>query len=149
MHTHSGLIARIGYSQYSEPDFFSYANLTKSVLGGDWYSCIDAGAKLLGALHGMQSSANLKKSEKTFSVMLYEKTNETPTPYTLELLEPQTADKETTELFMDFKRFVERIPAKAFKPYYTTDFRIMSGRYYRVTVNKCGWLVEDYFSINQ
>ena len=45
--------------------------------------------------------------------------------------------EETTELFQDFKSFVELIPAPAFKPYYTTDFRIMTGRYYRVTVNKC------------
>jgi len=55
----------------------------------------------------------------------------------------------TATLFQNFKGFVERIPAKAFMPYYTTDFRIMTGRYYRVTVNKCGWLVEDYFSINR
>jgi hypothetical protein len=55
----------------------------------------------------------------------------------------------TATLFQNFKGFVERIPAKAFMPYYTTDFRIMTGRYYRVTVNKCGWLVEDYFSINK
>lgn len=143
------LVARIGYSQYSDPDFFSYANLTKSVLDGDWYSCIDAGAKLLGALHGVQSSANLGKSEKTFSVLLYENPKSKATPYTLELLEPSNPDKETAELFRNFKRFVERIPAKAFKPYYTTDFRIMNGRYYRVTVNKCGWLVEDYFSISK
>ncbi len=53
------------------------------------------------------------------------------------------------KLFEDFKKFVERLPEGAFKPYYTTDFRIMTGRYYRVTVNKCGWLVEDYFGINQ
>ena len=58
-------------------------------------------------------------------------------------------DKETAELFQNLKSFVERIPAKAFKPYYTTDFRIMTGRYYRVTVSKCGWLVEDYLSINK
>lgn len=143
------LVARIGYSPHSEPDFFSYANLTKSVLDGDWYSCIDAGAKMLGALHSVQSSAHLGKSEKTFSVLLHENSGIKQTPYTLELLEPNNPDEETMKLFQDFKSFVERIPAKAFKPYYTTDFRIMTGRYYRVTVNKCGWLVEDYFSINQ
>ena len=143
------LVARIGYSPQSASDFFSYANLTKNVLDGDWYSSIDAGAKLLGALHGVQSSANLGKSEKTFSVLLYENPKSKATPYTLELLEPSNPDKETAELFRNFKRFVERIPAKAFKPYYTTDFRLMTGRYYRVTVNKCGWLVEDYFTISK
>lgn len=46
------------------------------------------------------------------------------------------------------KQFVERLPQGTFMPYYTTDFRILLGRYYRVTVNKCGWLVEDYMDIN-
>ncbi len=134
---------------YGGFDFFTFASVTKLVLDGDWTSKIDAGAKLIGAMHGVQSSANLCTPERTFSVLLHEK----PRPkgkssawaeYTLELLEPETPDKETEALFQDFKKFVEGIPAKAFKPYYTTDFRIMTGRYYRVTVNKCGWLVEDY-----
>ena len=148
------LVAKMGYSQYSEPDFFSYANLTKHVLDGDWYSTIDAGARLLGALQAMQSSVNTGKPERTFSVLLYERptcksSKYKKTPYTLELLEPGNPDKETAELFKNFKSFVEKIPAKAFKPYYTTDFRIMTGRYYRVTVDKCGWLVEDYLYINK
>ena len=37
---------------------------------------------------------------------------------------------------------------QTFKPYYTSDGRILPGRYYRVTVNRCGWLVEDYMDIN-
>ncbi len=149
------LVTKIGYSPYSYdgPDFFTFANVTKHVLDGKWHSRIDAGAGLLGAMHGIQSSAKLSKSERTFSVLLYEK----PRPkaksskwsaYTLELLEPEHPDKETEVLFQNFKTFVEGIPSKAFKPYYTADFRIMTGRYYRVTVNKCGWLVEDYFSIS-
>lgn len=141
------LVARIGYSPYSEPDFFSYAQLTKNVLDGDWYSSVDAGAKLLGALHGMQTSAHSGKAERTFSVLLYENADMRQTPYTLALLQPETPDVETMKLFQDFKNFVERLPAQTFKPYYTTDFRLMTGRYYRVTVSKCGWLVEDYFSI--
>ena len=148
------LVVRLGYSPNSEPNFFSYANLTKRVMDGDWYTSVDAGAKLLGVLHGMQSSANLGKAERTFSVLLYERpmyksSKNRNTPYTLELLEPGNPDKETAELFQNLKSFVERIPAKAFKPFYTTDFRIMTGRYYRVTVSKCGWLVEDYLSINK
>ena len=38
---------------------------------------------------------------------------------------------------------------KNISEYYTTDFRILPARYYRVTVNKCGWLVEDYMVINK
>ena len=67
--------------------------------------------------------------------------------YSLELLEPQEPDGETQKLFEDLKDFVEQIPSKAFAPYFTTDLRQMTGRYYRVTVNKCGWLVEDYLNL--
>jgi hypothetical protein len=35
------------------------------------------------------------------------------------------------KLFDDLKEFVERIPSKAFAPYFTTDLRQMTGRYYR------------------
>ncbi len=148
------LMIKVGYRHHGEPDFFTFANVSKFVLDGNWTSRIDAGAKLIGAMHGIQSSVNLHTPERTFSVLLHEKPrpkgkSRAWTEYTLELLEPETPDKETETLFNDFKKFVEEIPAKAFKPYYTTDFRIMTGRYYRVTVNKCGWLVEDYLYINK
>ena len=146
------LVIRVGYSPNSEPDFFTFANLTKVVFDGDWFSSIDAGAKLLGMLQGMRSSVHVDDTERNFSVLLYahpQTKYSQKVTYTLELLQPEHPDKETVELFQDFKGFVEHIPAPAFKPYYTTDFRILAGRYYRVTVSKCGWLVEDYFSTQQ
>lgn len=146
------LLIRAGYSPYGEPDFFTYANCTQYVFDGNWDSRVEGGARLLGDLHGMNSSANMNISEKTFSVLLYEAPkakNSKKILYTLELLQPEEPDKETVTLFQSFKEFVERIPGGAFKPLYTTDFRIMTGRYYRVTVNKCGWLVEDYLRIDR
>ena len=44
---------------------------------------------------------------------------------------------------------MEKLPYGTYRPLYTTDFRIMTGRYYRVTVNQCGWLVGDYMDINK
>lgn len=134
----------------NRPDFFSYAEVTYLCIGGRWYSHLQAGVRLLGAMCGLDySPLNRDQAERVFSVLLYR--NPLPKgkkrlekPYTLELLEPGEADKETLRLFHDLKRFVESLPDKTFKPYYTTDFRIMNGRYYRVTVNRCGWLVEDY-----
>ncbi len=137
------------------PDFFTYADRSMFVLDGHWDSKIRAGAKLMGAMHAAETNVNLYHPERTFSVLLYDnsskkkdKYKKCTEPYTLELLEPEEPDEDTKALFNSFKSYVEHIPVKAFKPYYTTDFRIMTGRYYRVTVNKCGWLVEDYFSIN-
>ncbi|MCM1372681.1 MAG: DUF5030 domain-containing protein [Bacteroides sp.] len=137
------------------PDFFTYADRSILVFDGYWDSKIQAGAKLMGVMHAAETDINLHHPERTFSVLLYDnsskkKDNRTKCtkPYTLELLDPEEHDEDTKALFNSFKSYVEHIPAKAFKPYYTTDFRIMTGRYYRVTVNKCGWLVEDYFKID-
>ncbi|MBR3616299.1 MAG: DUF5030 domain-containing protein [Bacteroidaceae bacterium] len=48
---------------------------------------------------------------------------------------------------MSLKRFVESLPSNSFAPYFTTDMRLMTGRYYKVTVNKCGWLIQDYLDL--
>ena len=66
---------------------------------------------------------------------------------TIDLLLPNNPDKETENLFMSLKDFVESLPSKSFAPYYTTDLRLMTGRYYKVTVNKCGWLIQDYLDL--
>jgi hypothetical protein len=58
---------------------------------------------------------------------------------------PENPNAETKQLFENMKHIVEEIHSRAFKPYYTTDSRIMTSIYYRVTVNKCGWQIEDYF----
>lgn len=134
----------------NRPDFFSYAEVTSSWIGGYWDRNLQAGARLLGAMCGLEySPLSDGQAECVFSVLLYQKPMAKgkkceEKPYTLELLEPESADNGTLRLFHDMKRFVEALPDQTFKPYYTTDFRIMNGRYYRVTVNRCGWLIEDY-----
>lgn len=130
------------------PDFFSYSEVTSFGFGGHWNRRLQAGAHLMGGMCGL-SYLNEEQSERTFSVLMYQKPipkgmNYLERPYTLELLEPEEADKEILRLFHDLKSFIEALPNKTYNPYYTTDFRIMAGRYYRVTVNRCGWLVEDY-----
>ena len=39
---------------------------------------------------------------------------------------------------------VSDFPERAIKPYYTSDFRVLPGRFYRITSNSCGILVQDY-----
>lgn len=134
-------------------DFFEYAFSKSLFLGNpDWSSGLGGGICALGSLHELRvGGIPSTEEEKTFSVLLYanpqpqKKSREKVPAYTIELLEPENADNKTMTLFKNFKETIELIPAKAFQNYYTTDFRIMTGRYYRVTVNKCGWLVEDYF----
>ncbi len=147
-------IARAGYT-YGCADFFAHAQRTSNVLDGYWYHRVSTGARLMGLLLGINSEANRIDSEKTFSVLLHAKDNpkEKRTskryrkPYTLELLSPTEPDEKTKQLFEEMKYFVETLPYGTFMPYYTTDGRIMTGRYYRVTVNKCGWLIEDYLKL--
>ena len=130
-------------------DFFAYANHYSNVLDGEWYHDVSGGARLLGALQNMNTMMHAGTSDKTFSVLLYAKTylRSTKVTYTLELLLPDNPDKETDALFMSLKRFVESLPSNSFAPYFTTDMRLMTGRYYKVTVNKCGWLIQDYLDL--
>ena len=72
--------------------------------------------------------------------------------YSLAAKVQTNSEKKTTKLYFHTQGFagdpfVENIPLGAFAPYFTTDMRVMTGRYYRVTVNKCGWLVEDYLNL--
>jgi hypothetical protein len=130
-------------------DFFAYANHYSNVLDGEWYHDVSGGARLLGALQNMNTMMHAGTSDKIFSVLLYTKTypRSTKVTYTLELLLPDNPDKETDALFMSLKRFVESLPSNSFAPYFTTDMRLMTGRYYKVTVNKCGWLIQDYLDL--
>ena len=127
-------------------DFFAYANHYSMVLDGEWHHNVSGGAHLLGALQGMNTMMHARTSEKTFSVLLYVKTypRSKKVTYTIDLLLPDNPDRETDALFTNLKSFVESLPSGSFAPYYTTDLRLMTGRYYKVTVNKCGWLIEDY-----
>ena len=133
----------------SYSDFFAYANHYSKVLDGEWYLKVSGGARLLGALQGMNTMTHAKTSEKSFSVLLYAKTypRSKRITYTIDLLLPNNPDKDTENLFMSLKDFVESLPSGSFAPYYTTDLRLMTGRYYKVTVNKCGWLIQDYLDL--
>lgn len=127
-------------------DFFAYANNYSTVLDGEWYHKVSGGARLLGALLGLNTITHDQASEKSFSVLLYTKTYpiSNKVTYTIDLLLPDNPDKETEMLFKDLKRYIESLPSKSFAPYFTTDMRLMTGRYYKVTVDKCGWLIQDY-----
>ncbi len=135
----------LGYS-----DFFSSAQIAIGILDGTWHSYITGGTIMLSSLIGKDEPPQPNRQQRVFSVLLYETVNKTDkqSAYTLVLLSPNV-DEETVRDFQWMKQFVERLPYGTFMPYYTTDFRILTGRYYRVTVNKCGWLIEDYMDINK
>lgn len=132
-------------------DFFCFMQRSSNTIDGTWKNKVKDGAKLLGTLINMDIHPNDKREERTFSVLLYEKPkSETGSEgaYTVELLSPKDPDWQTHSDIGIMQWFVEKLPYGTFRPLYTTDFRIMTGRYYRVTVNRCGWLVEDYLTIN-
>lgn len=132
-------------------DFFCFMQRSSNTIDGTWKNKVKDGAKLLGTLINMDIHPNDKREERTFSVLLYEKPkSETGSEgaYSVELLSPKNPDWQTHIDIGIMQWFVEKLPYGTFRPLYTTDFRIMTGRYYRVTVNRCGWLVEDYLTIN-
>ena len=141
------ILGREGILMLGEASFFSQAQQVVGYLDGTWESHLRGGTILMGILLGKDEPPQPNRPERTFSVLLYEKPRG-QTGYAVALLEPDDPDKETIKDFQWMKQFVERLPQGTFMPYYTTDFRILPARYYRVTVNKCGWLVEDYMDIN-
>lgn len=130
-------------------DFFSYASFCNT-LDGDWQSKVQSGAALLGKCLTFYTHFTSESTpERSFSVLLYQtpESSNQEKEYTLKLLLPEQPDKETENAFISMKRFVENLRHNAYNPFYTADFRVMTGRYYHVTVNKCGWLVKDYMTL--
>ena len=144
------LIARYSV-QANAPDYFSFTAPCRW-LDAEWHHYIEGGERLMGRLLNLYTDyTNANTLERTFSVLLYERNcyKSQRGSYTLELLLPRDADTETLQSFNIMKTFVENLPPRVFSPYFTADFRILTGRYYRVTVNRCGWLVEDYLLIKK
>lgn len=140
----------VGMAPYvGTSDFFSYASPGLLRTHPEWYHSIGVGSRMMGALQTIHSEQHQLIPERTFSVLLYEKPIErsNEVEYVLVLLDPQDPDQETKTLFEDLAYFVNHIPSKSFMPLFTTDLRLMTGRYYKVTANKCGWLIEDYLNL--
>jgi hypothetical protein len=145
------LIAHSGTSYGGGSDFFSYAQQSMKTHDGLWSDSIASGAKLMGTILHLEKATEPDWPECSFSVLVYEKADKDGRrhpKYEAELLLPEKPDSHVSIYLQSFKWFVKDLPYKTFKPYYTSDGRILLGRYYRVTVNKCGWLVEDYLIIN-
>ncbi len=145
------LVGQDGKYHDGGADFFSYAQQATSTLHGEWNDSIESGARLMGAMIGLSEGIQAGRPERIFSVLLHRKAEQTyPTreEYTIDLLLPENPDQQTLTDFLVMKGYIEKLHYNSFKPYYTTDFRLLLGRYYRVTVNRCGWLVEDYMNIN-
>lgn len=144
------LVGQEGKNHDGGADFFCYAQQATTTLHGEWSDSIADGARLMGAMIGLSEGVCPSRPERTFSVLLHRKEQQkypTREEYTVELLEPESPDQQTLTDFLVMKAYIEKLHYNAFKPYYTTDFRLLLGRYYHVTVNRCGWLVEDYMDI--
>ncbi len=145
------LIAHSGTPYGGGSDFFCFAQQSVKTHDGQWSDSIASGAKLMGTILHLGSATKQDWPECSFSVMVYEKSDKDSRDYPrydVELLLPEKPNPHINFYLQSFKWFVKNLPYQTFKPYYTTDCRILLGRFYRVTVNKCGWLVEDYMDIN-
>lgn len=138
------LVGQDGNYHDGGADFFCYAQQA-TTRHCEWSDSIESGARLMGAMIGLSEGIPSNRQERVFSIMLHERDRK----YTIELLLPENPDQQTLNDFLVMKSYIEQLRAKSFKPYYTTDFRLLLGRYYRVTVNRYGWFVEDYMKINK
>lgn len=147
-HYEKGMVKGRSGSTNSYADVFCMMAPSGRTLDGEWHHSIVPGTQLLSGLAGIYYPASQYADECSFDILLYPQPSEmrgqTEKGYTIELLSPESPNTVVLSRFATLKSFIERIRPEAFNPYYTTDMRIMPGRYYHVTVNKCGWLIEDY-----
>ncbi len=145
------LVGHSGMCHGGGADFFSYSQQSVKTHDLTWNDSIASGAKLLGTIINLERATEQDWQECTFTALIYEKPNwetRTKPEYKAELLEPTYPSPNISYYFQSFQWIIQNLPYRTFKPYYTSDGRILLGRYLRVTVNKCGWLVEDYMDIN-
>ncbi len=143
------LIGQEGKYHDGGADFFCYAQQATTTLHGEWNDSIMSGARLLGTMIELSEGIQQDRKEQKFTVLLHRKPEQehpTKEEYTIELLEPQNPNQQIIEDFLVMKAYIEKLHYNAFKAYYTSDLRLLIGRYYRVTVNKYGWMVEDYIN---
>lgn len=126
-------------------DYFSYAS-TKVFFDGSWCDRISESSYMLS--HTMSSTPFLpfsylhsRDTSVTFSILLYD-TGEGF--YDARLLLPEEPDRNIQEIFKELQFGLRRMQRRIYRPYYTTDFRLMTGRYYFVTFDRRGWWFKDY-----
>ena len=129
-------------------DYFACSFLGSLHFDGNWQKSIAGSAYMLG--HTMNGTPFLPwgylpspDTSVTFSILLY---NTGRGYYDACLLLPREPDRNTQEIFKALQSGIRRLQWQIFRPYYTTDFRLMTGRYYRVTFDRRGWWFEDYLS---
>ncbi|MBP3228727.1 MAG: DUF5030 domain-containing protein [Bacteroidaceae bacterium] len=131
-------------SFFGPADYFS--TLGSTSLDGEWTGSVTTSAFHLGleltraGCHPL-SKLPARDTSVTFSVLLYDTGNGN---YDLRLLLPLQPEESERRIFDELRWYVTRLRPNLFQPCYTTDHRLMTGRYYRVTFDKRGWWIEDY-----
>lgn len=132
----------VNFTWYKGPaDYFGTIGIHGP--GGMWSTRAQSSAFHLGNVFNENCPPlNIPIKENcSFSVLLYDKG---AGRYDLALLLPESPDSKTAELFGKIRRVVGKLRPNLFKPYYTDDCKILTGRYYRVEYSRKGWYVEDY-----
>ena len=129
-------------------DYFSHSYRIRNAYFRDWGELTKGSAYTFGHILSLEFPPQRIFAEKpcTFSVILCGNGNYS---YDLELLLPETPDRNVMAYFENMQFFVNKMHPNLFKPYYTSDGRILMCRYYRITVDERGWLVEDYMNISE
>lgn len=129
-------------------DYFSHSYRIRNAYFRDWGELTKGSAYTFGHILSLEFPPQRIFAEKpcTFSVMLCGNGNYS---YNLELLLPETPDRNVMACFENMQFFVNKMHPNLFKPYYTSDGRILMCRYYRITVDERGWLVEDYMNLSE
>ena len=82
----------------------------------------------------------------TLSLLLYQKEDDT---YDATLLLPLQPNNEVLNLFERIRDYVNQLPINSFRPFYTTDKRIITGRFYKINISKNGVKITNYLVLDE
>lgn len=121
------------------PDFYSSLSL---ILDGDWAAQIPDGMYRFSLYASGEIVPRPSRGQKEirFTWLL---TIDTKGRQDAHLLSPEAPDGETLRAFKGLRTFVRRLRPGIFRMLYTSDGRLLPGRYLKALYDERGWLIED------
>ncbi len=124
--------------EWSYPDFFSFQT-PYIVLGGSWVNKISAGMSFFANTINCDIIPREAPSV-SFTFLLHIKADYA---CDIELLLPREPDEDTKKAFGELQDYVTHLRPGLFKPLYTSDGRVFSGRYLQAWHDSRGWQIAD------
>lgn len=133
------------YSTYIQgaPDFYSYLS-RRGALDGYWHSGIAAGMYQFSLAASSQLPPAAGQQPVRFTWLL---TIDAHGRQDAQLLAPKSPDEATRQAFERLRTFVQKLRSGLFHEFYTSDGRVLPGRYIQALYDERGWQFQDLMTL--